>query len=480
MRTLKTSFLFFLSFLLLAPVSQASAKKNSVKNPKYIFYFIGDGMGMGSLVTTQFYKAGNMEKPEIAPLCFTQFPYSGLLITHSSDSGVTDSAAAGTALSTGSKTSSRTVGMLPDRETPLVSIACKAHEKGWRVGIATTTCIDDATPAAFFAHVPVRYDQHVIGMQLVDSEYEFFGGYGFRQDKDKDHPDMDKGIVATASESGYTVVNSYADYQRISNDADKVILFTPQEDNNEQIPYQIDATPADLTMEQVFNAGFDFLQKKEGKFFYMFEGGSIDHAAHGNDAATLVTEILTFDACIETAFNFYKQHPDETLIVVTADHSTSGCTPGDGGYYLNIPVLANQKMSEGAFAKYLKAIAQKEGLPTWERVKQELTLNFGFWDKIRINPMQEQALKEAYEQSFTTDGVKQDLSEDNLYSYYKTDKLSDRAVKIINDIAQVGWISGDHDGGYVPVFAVGVGAENFSGQMQNIEVPDKIAAIAGF
>lgn len=480
MQRFQKTVLIILSVLLLVPVTVVNAKKSSVKQPKYIFYFIGDGMGMGSLVTTQFFKAGNMEKPEISPLCFTQFPYSGLLITHSSDSGVTDSSAGGTALSTGSKTSSRTVGMLEDRETPLVSIAKKAHDQGWRVGIGTTTCIDDATPAAFFAHAKTRYEYHSIGMQLSESGYEFFGGYGFRQDKDKGNPDMDKGAVATAIEKGYTVANSYNDYLKVSAGADKVLLFTPQEGGNEQIPYAIDATENDLTIGQVFDAGFDFLQKEEGRFFYMFEGGSIDHAAHGNDAATLVTEMLAFDACIEKAFNFYKQHPDQTLIVVTADHSTSGCTPGDGGYYLNIPVLANQKMSEGAFANHLKSIAQKEGRPSWERIQQELKENFGFWDKVKINSRQEALLKEAYEQSFTADGVKEEITEDNLYSYYKTDRLSDRAVKIMDDIAQVGWMSGDHDGGYVPVFAIGVGAEQFTGQMQNNLVAQKIAKIAGF
>lgn len=477
---IKKCSLLFLSVLLLAPVTAVNAKKSSVKQPEYIFYFIGDGMGMGSLVTTQFYKAGNKEKPEIAPLCFTQFPYSGLVITHSSNSGVTDSSAGGTALSTGSKTSSQTVGMQEDRVTPLVSIAKRAHDQGWRVGIGTTTCIDDATPAAFFAHVPTRYEYHAIGMQLSESDYEFFGGYGFRQDKDKNNPDMDKGAIAAAAEKGYTIANSYAEYQKMSADASKMLLFTPQQGGNEQIPYAIDATDNDLTIGQVFDAGFDFLQKEDGKFFYMFEGGSIDHAAHGNDAATLVTEMLAFDACIEKAFNFYKQHPDKTLIVVTADHSTSGCTPGDGGYYLNIPVLANQKMSEGAFAQHLKSIAQKEGRPSWERIKQELTENFGFWDKVKINPIQERLLKEAYEQSFTANGAKEDVTEDNLYTYYKTDKLSDRAVKIMDDIAQVGWMSGDHDGGYVPVFAIGVGAEQFTGQMQNNLVAQKVAGIAGF
>ncbi|MCQ2059488.1 MAG: alkaline phosphatase [Bacteroidaceae bacterium] len=469
--------IILLAFVLLMPAMQVQSKNTK---PKYIFYFIGDGMGTGSILAAQYFKAGNTKSPEIAPLCFTQFPYSAFVVTHSSDSGVTDSAAGGTALATGSKTSSRTIAMLPDRETILESVAKKAHEKGWRVGIGTTCCIDDATPAVFYSNAKTRYEHHDIGMQLPESGFEYFGGYGFRQERDKKEPAKDSGVVAYAKEKGYTVVNTYNDFKQQYASAARMLMFQPQEGSNEQIPFAIDSTDRDLTISQIFNAGYDFLFKEKGNVFYMFEGGSIDHASHGNDGATAINELLAFDACIQRAFEFYQEHKDQTLIVVTADHSTSGFTLGDGGYYLNIPVLANQKMSENAFTAHLKSIVQSEGRPSWERVKQELTENFGFWDKVRISRSQEQALKEAYEKSFSDEGINEEVDEEALYSYYKTDKLSDCAVKIISDIAQIAWSSGDHDGGYVPLFAIGAGAENFHGQIQNTQVVQIISELAGF
>ena len=71
---------------------------------KYVFYFIGDGMGVNQVQGTELYRGELEGKIGITPILFTQFPYATVATTFSATNGVTDSAAAGTALATGNKT----------------------------------------------------------------------------------------------------------------------------------------------------------------------------------------------------------------------------------------------------------------------------------------------------------------------------------------------------------------------------------------
>lgn len=123
---------------------------------KYVFYFIGDGMGVNQVQGTEIYRAELEGKMGITPLLFTQFPYSTVAITNSATNRVTDSAAAGTALATGRKTKNSAIGVLKDQETPINSVAVWAKNKGCRVGIATSVTVNHATPGAFYAHAAKR------------------------------------------------------------------------------------------------------------------------------------------------------------------------------------------------------------------------------------------------------------------------------------------------------------------------------------
>ena len=196
-----------LTMCMMLLVLTASAKKA----PKYVFYFIGDGMGVNQVMATQFYLSDVDGNLGYSPLCFTSFPYSGLVITNSANSYVTDSAAAGTALASGKKTNNNVLGMLPDKETPCQSIAEMAHEKGRRVAIGTTVCIDHATPGVFYAHQASRDNYHQIGIELSQSGFEFFGGADFHTPFDKDI--RDEGNYVEAENAGYTMGRGYADSQ---------------------------------------------------------------------------------------------------------------------------------------------------------------------------------------------------------------------------------------------------------------------------
>jgi alkaline phosphatase len=212
-------------------------------------------------------------------------------------------------------------------------------------------------------------------------------------------------------------------------------------------------------------------------FFMMMEGGKIDHSGHGNDAASTIQEVIGFDNAIKVAYEFYKQHPKETLIVVTADHETGGMSMGiNGQYRMNLQALQYQNMSEDAFSTHLEELGRKVGdVLTWEEVEAELKEHFGFWDKVRLSKDQENRLRSAYVETFGMGESAKKAEE-----YYSVNKLSDLAVQIMSEVALVGWSSGAHTAAYVPVFAIGAGAENFTGQMDNIDIPMKIAEVANY
>jgi alkaline phosphatase len=111
----------------------------------------------------------------------------------------------------------------------------------------------------------------------------------------------------------------------------------------------------------------------------------------------------------------------------------------------------------------------------WEAIQQALKENFGFWDSVPLNEAQEARLKAIYDKSFSNQPV--DL-EKTLYS--QSEPLASEAKRILNSIAKVGWTSGDHSAGYVPVYAIGVNAHLFQGRLDNTEIPGKIAEAAGY
>ena len=146
---------------------------------KYVFYFIGDGMGVNQVNGTETYLAALEGRIGTTPLCFADFPASALVTTFSGTNGVTDSAAAGTALATGHKTKNDALGVLADLSTPIYSVAVSAKKGGAAVGVATSVSIDHATPAAFYAHVGYRGEYYKIGTQLPKTGFDYFGGSGF-------------------------------------------------------------------------------------------------------------------------------------------------------------------------------------------------------------------------------------------------------------------------------------------------------------
>lgn len=466
-------------FHLLFALVLLSCNWSFAQQAKYVFYFIGDGMGVNQVQGTELFQGEMKGEIAIEPLCFTQFPVSTVATTFSATNGVTDSAAAGTALATGNKTKNGAIGVLKDLETPVNSVAVWAKNSGRKVGVATSVSVDHATPAAFYAHEAGRGSYYNIGADLYAAGFDFYAGSDFMEPDNKEDKSA-KNLYKMAEEYGYSIARGYNDYTKKSAKANKMILFQSEEASSKDrsaIPYAIDRTEKDLTLEEITRSAIDFLSKDLSKgFFLMVEGGKIDWACHSNDAATAFREVQDLDKAIRQAYEFYKQHPDETLIVVTADHETGGIVLGTGEYRLNLKALDNQKMSESGFTKVLNTLRKKykNNVP-WEAVKTALKENFGFWDEIKLSEEQEERLVNVYENTLKGQNAKMEKSE-----YARDEALAAEAKRIVSEIALIGWTSGGHSAGYVPVFAIGAGAENFSGRLDNIQIPVLIAKSAGY
>lgn len=444
---------------------------------KYVFYFIGDGTGVNQVNGTQTYLAALEGRIGVTPLCFTQFPHAAFITTYSATNGVTDSAAGGTALATGHKTKNGALGVLADLTTPVSSIAYWAQRAGAAVGVSTSVSIDHATPAAFYAHVPLRKMYHEIGEELPRSGFDFFAGSDFL--KPEATKAGDPTLYDLCAQAGYTIARGYKDYQRKAQKAGKMLLLQTEKASQLQrnsLPYAIDRTKDDMTLQEITRAGIHFLskQQKDG-FFLMVEGGKIDWACHGNDIGAAVREVVDMDQAVQVAYEFYQQHPDETLIVITADHETGGLSLGRGPYELHMDLLRYQRMSAEKYSAHVKELHQKLGNKlTWEKMQADLQKNWGFGEGVKLTDKQQQRLHQAYTDLMGgTSEAKESL-------YAKVDALADAAREVMAECALVGWQSGGHSNGYVPVFAIGAGAENFHGQMDNTQIPLIMAKAAGW
>ncbi len=443
----------------------------SAAEPKYIFYYIGDGMGMGPVVAAEMYN--RQVRQSATPLTMFQFPVAGMCLTYSASSPVTDSAAAGTALSTGHKTSNGMLGMTPDT-VAVTSMARVLKDDGYGIGIVTTVAADDATPGAFFANVPKRGMYRDIILQGARSGYEFIAGAGLRAELDK--KGKPTGLIEEIEREGVKVVRGRDGISEIA-DAQRVMLIGEPGSNPSNVSFTIDSVEGALTLPIITEACMAHLERvSPDRFFMMVEGGNIDHSLHANDAATTIKEIINFDQALALAFDFYRRHPEETLIVVTADHDTGGFATGNNykGYFANFANIDCQRVSKEEFENYCRGILRSRRTYTWDDMKEYLSENLGFYTAIPISEKQDAALREKFNATFE---LRNSPDQKTLYKTFNG--FAAEVFKIMADVSGFGFTSTHHTGNPVPVFAVGVGAERFVNLNNNIEIPVKILDIAG-
>lgn len=434
---------------------------------KYIFYFIGDGLGASQRQISEYYKINVLKKD--GKLNMNSFPISGISTTHSKDSLVTDSAASGTALATGHKTNNGMIAVLPDG-TNLKTLIDVAQEHNMSTGVVTTTRVTHATPAVFVAHNINRGNEDEIATYYPTSKINYLagGGYEYFVPKDgklKSARKDDKNLVTELKNNGYTVFigeNSSDDFKKFNPTKDSKVFAAFSESH---LPYTLDRinenskvpSLADLTQK-----GIDILSKNDNGFFMMIEGGRIDHADHAQDTAGVVNEVLSFDEAIGVALNFYKQHPKDTLIVITADHETGGMGLGFGkNYFLNLPELAKVKAS-------VEDKLQKAYNGDDKAFYDYIAKNFGLTN---LTPEEKAKIDEAIK------AEKSGEKNTALYGSYKPTAIA--VAHIVSERAGTYWTTFAHTGTQIPLSAIGEDSNRFTGFKDNVDISNTLADVMG-
>ena len=332
MKIFKT-IIFAMALVLTATSCNSQNKTESQEQKaKYIFLFIGDGMGFDHVSVTEAYlswKDGALGGSQVA---FTGFPVHGSCTTHSANSNITDSSAAGTAISTGEKTNNGHLGVDPEGN-PGKSITYDLKEDGYKIGIISSVPINHATPGSFYANSKDRGDYYSITQQIPASGFEYFASAGFLGYFGEDG--NSESSAEWLEKNGYDVCFGKEEFEQSSKVNERIVLC--QEYNKDVEPQDYDSTgnkpEGNVSLREMLEYGISFLGTEQ-PFFIMCEGGEIDWTSHGNKTIPTINAIVAFSDAIAEAYEFYKQHPDETLIVVTADHATGGVSIGANGKYV--------------------------------------------------------------------------------------------------------------------------------------------------
>ena len=316
MKRLSTSFLIALAIL--GFMSSCNQKTEAQEPPKAVnvIYMIGDGMAL-----PQVYAAMLASHEE---LTFSQFPYIGVVDTHSASNDITDSAAGGTALASDHKTKNGMVGMNPD--TLAVKTVLEAFaEQGKETGVVVTCYVTHATPATFYAKVAKRSKYEDIAVQMAENPYLnlIIGGGMKHFNQRKDSINL---VERMEKELGWKVYDNIHD---IDVACKKYAVMA----DADHMPHAADR--GDFLPRAVETALQSLDDAKNG-FFLMVEGSQIDFACHAKDSTWMVDEMMDFNAAIQVALDYAKQKGN-TLVVVTADHETGGLTMIDRqGKYTNV------------------------------------------------------------------------------------------------------------------------------------------------
>lgn len=315
--------LVFAAIYVLMPINESHA--HVADQPKYVFLFIGDGMGLAHIAATESYMSYLQGRLGGEHLVFTGFPVFGIMSTFSADKAVTCSAAAATAMACGVKTRNGYLGVGPDGQD-LRSSAYAFKELGYRIGIITSVPINHATPAAFYANSRSRKDYYGIAMQIPSSGFDFFAGDGFLHFKG-DSGNM-KPVPDVLAATGIPVCYSIRDVEAVKDTAAQIVLSQPGSRDMEPQNYVLeDLCDDNMDLSGMLSACLDTFEDGE-PFFIMCESGKIDWASHLNRTMPAINEVMALDDAVEVAYCFYMEHPDETLILVTSDHETGGLALG--------------------------------------------------------------------------------------------------------------------------------------------------------
>ncbi len=471
---------------------------HAAPGPRYVFLFIGDGMGLAQINAAETFMGAQVQRkpPSLVQTAFTAFPATGFQTTYSLGSYVPDSSSTATAMATGHKVGDGALSLDMQSGKPYPTLAELAAARGMKVGIVTSVALNHATPAAFYAHQANRDHYYAIGLDLVNSPFQYFAGGGLL---DVSGPaGQQTSLTDIAQGKGFTIVHTAEAFAGLTSASGRAIVLHPDPAPSQSLPYEIDRKGSGaLSLADLTQKGIDFLDNPNG-FLMIVEGGKIDWAAHANDTATLAWEVLSLNDAVLRAVQFANQHPTETLIVVTGDHETGGLALGARslGYQTRFGLLAQQKISfealDGRFYDYQKehTVGQaslQDWLPT-------LGDSFGLatFSEKELTELQskaengDEAAWNRYRLALTAEDTQELLAalQANLQSppggspaYGGREPFSATLTDIMSRKVGAGWSTQAHTGVPVPVFASGNGSAQFVGYYDNADLFERLATV---
>ena len=308
-----------------------TAAEEPAGDAKSAILLIGDGMSLAQVYSAQIFAeevlGESLVMPTIADTAVTR--------THSADSMVTDSAAAGTAIHSGHKADNGSINVLPAGEWAYtIGQAAQAADKS--VGVLSTARMTHATPASVYGHDADRDAENLFAEQMVEFLPEVALGGGARHFLPDGKRDDGRDLIDEMVAAGYTNVTDASELAAVDTEATDYLLglFT-----DSHMSYEIDRVheaKSEPSLAEMTAAALAVLDNDPDGFFVSIESGRIDHACHDHDIAGSIWDTLAFDEAVQVALDYQAEHPD-VLVVTTADHETAGMSLGHGTeYYLSL------------------------------------------------------------------------------------------------------------------------------------------------
>lgn len=428
-----------LSFVIQANEPTIPAETAHVKN---VIMIVGDGMGPAYTTAYRYYH-DDPNTPEIEETVFDRH-LMGMSSTYPAPvSGyVTDSAAGATALATGVKSYNGAIGVDVNKKA-LQSVLQHAKKIGKKTGVVVTSQVNHATPAAFITHNESRKNYNAIADSYIDNGINvdvLFGGgtqYFIREDRN---------LVEEFKAKGFQYIDNYEQLATIEKEKPVLGLFA-----SVGLPWSLDDTNKHR-LSTMAKAATAQLENKDG-YFMLIEASQVDWGGHSNDIASAMSEMDDLAQTLIFLEQYVKQHPD-TLVVLTADHSTGGLTLGSAGEYIWKPsVFKGMKQSSHSIAQF---ISEKDF--TAAQLTEMLTFT----------------LTDA--QLAELQAIKQDESE-TMTKRKLIAQLYKKLNQFISEKSYTGWTTGGHTGVDVPVFAFGKGHQKFTNKIDNTDIAKTIFSI---
>ncbi|WP_441002482.1 alkaline phosphatase [Pseudocolwellia agarivorans] len=426
-----------------------------VSTPKNIIMIVGDGMGPTYTTAYRYFK-DDPSTPRVENTVFDRH-LVGMSSTYpdTHHNYVTDSAASATALSSAIKTYNGAVAVDMDKQN-VETVLERARSLGMKTGVVVTSQINHATPASYLSHNDYRYNYDAIADSYIDNGIQadvyLGGGWKFFIREDRN-------LVEEFEDNGFNYIDSYQLLDSVSTDKPLLGLF-----GDKGLPWALDDTNKHR-LSAMTKTATKHLENEDG-YFLLVEGSQIDWAGHANDIASAMGEMDDFAKTLEYLETYVKENPD-TLVVITADHSTGGVTLGvDGVFQWDPKVLRTMTQSPQSIANKLENndITKEfaSSLFNFDLTNEEVT---------QLISVKNDTLKDIQVTAITDIVASEKISINK--EIYKTVKF------IINGRTYTGWTSSGHTAADVPVFAMGSNKDLFNGYQDNTDIAKKIFKLLG-